>query len=81
MSEIRLGLVIRSIDDSAPRYLADYFPHVRDAHNHSTRSGDANVGLYRFRSNRGKDTIFYTVVSERNVLPLTIKTTSSLGKK
>ena len=39
LSQIRLGLVYRSIYGPAPRYLSDYFPRVRDAHNHSTRSG------------------------------------------
>ena len=54
MSQIRLGLVYRSIYGPLPRYLSDYFPRVRDAHNHSTRSGVADVCLYRFRRNAGK---------------------------
>lgn len=78
MSQIRLGLVYRSIYGPAPRYLSDYFPRVRDAHNHSTRSGVADVCLYRFRSNAGKGTFLYTGASEWNELPLPIKTTSSL---
>ena len=79
VSQIRLGLVYRSIYGPAPRYLSDYFPRVRDAHNHSTRSGVADVCLYRFRSNAGKGTFLYTGASEWNELPLPIKTTSSLN--
>jgi hypothetical protein len=45
VSQIRLGLVYRSIYGSAQRYLRDYFPNVRDAQNHSTRSGVANCVL------------------------------------
>ena len=74
----RLDQVYRSIYGPAPRYLSDYFPHVRDAHNHSTRSGVADVCLYRFRSNAGKGTFLYTGASEWNELPLPIKTMSSL---
>uniref|UniRef100_A0A8C7QXU9 Reverse transcriptase domain-containing protein n=1 Tax=Oncorhynchus mykiss TaxID=8022 RepID=A0A8C7QXU9_ONCMY len=71
VSQIGLGLVYRSIYGHAPRYLSDDFPRVRDVHNHSTRSGVADMCLYRFRSNAG--------ASEWNELPLPIKTTSSLG--
>lgn len=78
VSQIRLGLVYRSIYGPAPRYLSDYFPRVRDAHNHSTRSGVADVCLYRFRSNAGKGTFLYTGASEWNELPLSLKTTSSM---
>ena len=77
VSQIRLGLVYRSIYGSAPRYLTDYFPRVRDAHNHITRSGVADVCIYRFRSNAGK--VLYTGASEWNELPLPMKTTSSLA--
>jgi hypothetical protein len=76
--QIRLGLVYRSIYGPAHRYLSDYFPRVRYAHNHSTRSGVANVCLYRFRSNAGKGISLNTGASERNELPLPIKTMSSL---
>ena len=76
VSQIRLGLVYRSVYGSATRYLSDYFPRVRDAHNLSTRSGVVDVCLYR--SNAGKGTFLYTGASEWNELPLPIKTTSSL---
>jgi hypothetical protein len=80
VSQIRLGLVYRSIYGPAAIYLSDYLPHVRDAHNHSIRSGVADVCLNRFRSNAGKGTFLYTGASERNELPLPIQTTSSLGR-
>jgi hypothetical protein len=79
VSQIRLGSVYRSIYGSVPRYLTDYFPHVRDAHNRSTRSDIFNLCLYRFKSNPGKGMFLYTEASEWNVFSLPIKTTSSMG--
>ena len=79
VSQIRPGLVYRSIYGSAPRYLTGYFPWVRDAHDHSNRTCVANVCLYRFRSDAAKGSVLYTGASEWNAFPLTIKTMSSLG--
>ena len=83
MSQIRLGLVYTSIYGSVPRCLTDYLPsahnHFPGVHNHSTRSGVADVCLYRFRSNAGKGTFLCTGASDWNELPLPIKTVSSLG--
>ena len=79
MSQIRLGLVYRSIYGPAPRYLSVYFPRVRDAH--TITAPDQVLLMCAYTGSGvmlGKGTFLYTGASEWNELPLPINTMSSL---
>lgn len=73
VTQIRLGLVHRIVNNTAPRYLTSYFRFIRDVHKYNTRSRDSDIHCVQFKSNFGKNAFLYTGAVEWNNMPLHIK--------
>ena len=72
VAQIKLSLVFRIVNGSAPDYLQKDFNHVSQVHRYSTRHSESSLCVPTVKS-AGKSTFMYTVINHWNDLPKDIK--------
>ena len=72
VAQIKLSLVFRTINGSAPDYLQKDFNHVSQVHRSSKRHSESSLCVPTVKS-AGKSTFMYTAINHWNELPKNIK--------
>lgn len=77
VTQLRLAMVHRIINDRAPNYLTNYFSRVGEAHSHRTRASRANLHSVRCKRKIGQCSFAFQGSQAWNNLPLDIKEASN----
>ena len=77
VNQLKLGLIHKTLNGLAPKYMSDHFIKTNTSHNINTRSSHASILIPRVNSIVGKSSLRYTGATEWNKLPASIQNSAS----